>query len=72
MTVRGYRGAEERGVTFHPIFVRNYAREQGKLDRLRRLTEQGRVSLAWPAPSRRKRQRRPIACSKQAAYAVVS
>ncbi len=45
VTVRGYRGAEARGVTFHPIFVRNYALEQGKLDQLRRLTEEGRVSL---------------------------
>jgi NADPH:quinone reductase len=45
VTVRGYRGPEERGVTFHPVFVREYAREQGKLDRLRRLAEEGRVSL---------------------------
>jgi NADPH:quinone reductase-like Zn-dependent oxidoreductase len=45
VTVRGYRGTEERGVSFHPIFVREYAREQGKLDRLRRLSEEGRLSL---------------------------
>jgi NADPH:quinone reductase-like Zn-dependent oxidoreductase len=43
--VRGYRGDEERGITFHPVFVRNYAREQAKLDRLRELVEEGRVSL---------------------------
>jgi NADPH:quinone reductase len=45
VTVRGYQGREERGVTFHPIFVRNYARERGKLEELRRLTEEGQVSL---------------------------
>jgi NADPH2:quinone reductase len=44
-TVRGYRGPEERGVTFHPVFVRNYAREQAKLDHLRQLVEEGRVTL---------------------------
>jgi NADPH2:quinone reductase len=44
-TVRGYRGAEDRGITFHPVFVRNYAREQVKLDRLRQLAEEGRVTL---------------------------
>ncbi len=44
-TVRGYRGEEERGITFHPVFVRNYAREQVKLDRLRELVEDGRVTL---------------------------
>jgi NADPH:quinone reductase len=45
VTVRGYEGAEERGVTFHPVFVRNYAREQKKLDWLRQLAEGGRVTL---------------------------
>jgi NADPH:quinone reductase-like Zn-dependent oxidoreductase len=44
-TVRGYRGEEERGITFHPVFVRNYAREQAKLDRLRQLVEEGSVTL---------------------------
>ncbi len=44
-TVRGYRGDEVRGITFHPVFVRNYAREQAKLDRLRQLVEDGRVTL---------------------------
>ena len=44
-TVRGYRGEEERGITFHPVFVRNYAREQVKLDRLRQLVEDGPVTL---------------------------
>jgi NADPH:quinone reductase-like Zn-dependent oxidoreductase len=44
-TVRGFTCDEERGVTFHPVFVRNYAREQGKLDRLRELVEAGQVTL---------------------------
>jgi NADPH:quinone reductase len=44
-TVRGYRGPEERGVTFHPVFVRDYARQHGKLDGLRQLVEDGRVTL---------------------------
>ncbi len=45
VTVRGYRGPEERGVTFHPVFVREYAREHRKLDELRQLVEDGRVTL---------------------------
>jgi NADPH2:quinone reductase len=44
-TVRGFRGAGERGVTFHPVSVRNYAREQAKLDRLRQQVEDGQVTL---------------------------
>ena len=44
-TVRGYRGEEERGITFYPVFVRNYAKEQAKLDQLRQLVEDGRVTL---------------------------
>ena len=45
-TVRGFKGhEEERGITFHPVAVRKYAREQGKLDRLRQLAETGQVTL---------------------------
>ncbi|HEY3943562.1 MAG TPA: NADP-dependent oxidoreductase [Acidimicrobiales bacterium] len=44
-TVRGFTGAEERGVTFHPVSVRNYAREHAKLDRLRQQVEAGQVTL---------------------------
>jgi NADPH:quinone reductase len=46
-TVRGYRGpeAEVRGITFHPVMVRDYAREQAKLDRLREQAEVGQVTL---------------------------
>jgi NADPH:quinone reductase len=45
VTVRGYRQPGERGVVFHPIRVRDYARAADKLDRLRQLAEAGRVSL---------------------------
>jgi NADPH:quinone reductase len=46
-TLRGYDGAdaEHRGITFHPVFVRNYAREHGKLNDLRELAEQGELAL---------------------------
>jgi NADPH:quinone reductase len=44
-TVRGFRGEEQRGITFHPVFVRSYAREQAKLDRLRQQAEDGQVTL---------------------------
>jgi NADPH:quinone reductase-like Zn-dependent oxidoreductase len=46
-TLRGYEGVdvERRGVTFCPVFVRNYAREHDKLDDLRHLAEQGELTL---------------------------
>ena len=44
-TVRGYTGEEERGITFHPVWVRTYAREHDKLDRLRQQVEAGQISL---------------------------
>jgi NADPH:quinone reductase-like Zn-dependent oxidoreductase len=44
-TLRGFSGDAVRGVTFHPVFVRNYAGEQAKLDRLRQLVEEGRITL---------------------------
>jgi NADPH2:quinone reductase len=44
-TVRGFRGEEQRGITFYPVSVRNYAREQAKLDRLRQQFEDGQVTL---------------------------
>jgi NADPH:quinone reductase len=46
-TVRGYEGPDqaERGITFHPVFVRFYAQEQAKLDRLRQQAESGQVTL---------------------------
>lgn len=50
ITLRGYAGSgdatpDRRGITFHPIYVRNYAREQEKLDRLRLQAEAGEVTL---------------------------
>jgi NADPH:quinone reductase-like Zn-dependent oxidoreductase len=59
VTLRGYDGSDlgagecDRGLTFHPIFVRNYAREHDKLDRLRAQAESGgltlRVARTFPA-----------------------
>lgn len=45
ITVRGYDEAVERGVTFTPIWVVDYAREHGRLDKLRQLAEDGTVTL---------------------------
>jgi NADPH:quinone reductase len=44
-TVRGFAGPAERGITFHPVSVRNYAREHAKLDQLRQQAEDGVVTL---------------------------
>jgi NADPH:quinone reductase len=44
-TLRGYTGESERGISFHPVLVRTYAREHGKLDQLRRQSEAGEVTL---------------------------
>lgn len=44
-TLRGFTAAAERGVTFHPVFVRSYAREHDKLDRLRQQAAAGEVTL---------------------------
>lgn len=58
VTLRGYDGAgladpDRRGVEFHPIYVRNYARQQAKLDELRAHAEAGvltlRVARTMPA-----------------------
>jgi NADPH:quinone reductase-like Zn-dependent oxidoreductase len=43
--VRGFTGDSERGVTWHPVMVRAYAREREKLDRLRQQAEAGEVTL---------------------------
>ena len=45
ITVRGYHEPGERGVVFHPILVSDYARAGDKLDGLRRLAEEGKVTL---------------------------
>lgn len=44
-TVRGFTGAPERGISFHPVLVRRYAREHDKLDRLRQQAESRQVTL---------------------------
>jgi NADPH:quinone reductase-like Zn-dependent oxidoreductase len=44
-TLRGFKGEEERCITFHPVLVHSYASEQAKLDRLRQQVEDGQVSL---------------------------
>ncbi|MGH3424027.1 MAG: NADP-dependent oxidoreductase [Nocardioidaceae bacterium] len=48
VSVRGYEGddaSRTRGVSFHPIMVRGYARERARLDRLREQVEDGTVTL---------------------------
>ncbi|AGF72068.1 quinone oxidoreductase family protein [Corynebacterium halotolerans] len=45
ITIRGYDEPGERGITFRPILVVDYAREREKLDILREQAEQGIVSL---------------------------
>jgi NADPH2:quinone reductase len=51
--LRTYSGETERGITIHPVWVRSYAREQAKLDRLRQLVEDHvltlRVAGTFPA-----------------------
>jgi len=44
-TLRAFTGEPERGISWHPVGVRNYAREQAKLDRLRQQAEDGLVTL---------------------------
>jgi NADPH:quinone reductase-like Zn-dependent oxidoreductase len=46
-TLRGYdgAGAAGRGIVFHPVYVRTYARERERLDRLRAQAEEGIVTL---------------------------
>lgn len=40
-TVRGFRGEEVRGITYHPVLVVSYLRETAALDELRRQVEEG-------------------------------
>ena len=44
-TVRGFKAAAPRGITLHQVWVREYALEQGKLDRLRQQVEDGQITL---------------------------
>ena len=61
-TVRGYRGPAERGVTWHPVSVRDYAEDRARLDRLREQAESGaltlRVADAMPADQAAEAHRR--------------
>ena len=43
--VRTFSGESERGITIHSVYVRSYAREHAKLDRLRRQVEAGVLTL---------------------------
>lgn len=45
VTVRGYKEPADRGVRFHPILVSEYSRSRDKLDGLRRLADEGRLTL---------------------------
>ncbi|WP_105974259.1 NADP-dependent oxidoreductase [Streptomyces geranii] len=45
VSLRGFDGPGEREVVFEPIVVFTYAREQAKLDRLRRQVEAGEITL---------------------------
>ena len=53
VTVRGYRGSDDRGITWAPVLVRTIATDHARLDALRRQVEQGlltpRVADAIPA-----------------------
>lgn len=44
-TVRGHRGPQERGITWHPVRVRDIAQDRERLDALRVLAESGAVTL---------------------------
>ncbi|HSK57477.1 MAG TPA: zinc-binding dehydrogenase, partial [Actinomycetospora sp.] len=44
VTVRGYRGAQERGITWAPVLVRSLATDHARLDTLRRQVEQGALT----------------------------
>lgn len=52
-TVRGFSGEPQRGVTYHPVWVREYYQEREKLDELRAQVEAGvltpRVATTYPA-----------------------
>ncbi len=44
-SVRGFEGAPQRDIRFAPTFVRTYAHEWEKLDRLRQQVEAGEITL---------------------------
>ena len=44
-SVRGFEGVPQRDIRFAPTWVRSYAQEWEKLDRLRQLAEAGEITL---------------------------
>jgi NADPH:quinone reductase len=44
-TVRGFTAEAPRGITIHPVWVREYDQRHDKLDRLRELATAGRITL---------------------------
>jgi NADPH:quinone reductase-like Zn-dependent oxidoreductase len=44
-TLRCFTGEPERGISWYPVGVRNYALEQAKLDQLRQQVQDGQVTL---------------------------
>lgn len=44
-TVRGWAGPVERGITLHPVWVREYGRNRTALDRIREQVEAGQVRM---------------------------
>lgn len=73
-TVRGWRGPSERGITIHPVWVREYWKAQAKLDQLRQLVEQGAVTLrvaeAFPAEQAAETHRRLAAGGARGRFVV--
>jgi NADPH:quinone reductase-like Zn-dependent oxidoreductase len=39
------KGEAERGIVYKPVWVRDYVREQAKLDRMRQQVEDGQITL---------------------------
>jgi NADPH:quinone reductase-like Zn-dependent oxidoreductase len=62
VTVRGHTGPQERGITWHPVLVRNVATDHAALDALRRQAEEGaltpRVADTIPAEKAAEAHRR--------------
>ncbi len=44
-TVRGFSGQPDRGITYHPVWVVDYAQDHARLDQLRAQAESGQVTL---------------------------
>ncbi|GAA1836529.1 NADP-dependent oxidoreductase [Pseudonocardia ailaonensis] len=44
-TVRGHVGRDERGITWHPVVVRDIAEDRDRLDHLRELASAGAITL---------------------------